>query len=137
MTKDNNFKPNQELVGQGFATMAASLFGGMPATGAIARTNVNVRSEAKTRLSAMIHSLTLLFIILFAAPLFSHIPTAAIAGVLIGTSFRIFNKATMKEIFSSNRIDIAVYLITAITTVAIDLMWGIAVGVLIHLILKR
>lgn len=127
------FEPNQELVGQGVATVAASVFGGMPATGAIARTNVNVRSHANSRLSAMIHSVTLLLIILFAAPAFAQIPSAAIAGVLIGTSFRIFNKANMQAIFKSSRIQIVVYLITAISTIAIDLIWGIAIGIVLYL----
>ena len=128
------FEPNQELVGQGVATVAASLFGGMPATGAIARTNVNVRSHANSRLSAMIHSVTLLLIILFAAPAFAQIPSAAIAGVLIGTSFRIFNKENMKAIFRSSKVQIVVYLITAISTIAIDLIWGIAIGIVLYLV---
>jgi SulP family sulfate permease len=131
---EKKFEPNQELVGQGVATVAASVFGGMPATGAIARTNVNVRSHANSRLSAMIHSITLLLIILFAAPAFAQIPSAAIAGVLIGTSFRIFNKANMQAIFRSSKTQIAVYLITAVSTIAIDLIWGIAIGIVLYLV---
>lgn len=131
------FKPNQELIGQGVATIAASTFGGMPATGAIARTNVNVRSNATSRLSAMTHSVVLLFIILFAAPLFSQIPSAAIAGVLIGTSFRIFNPKNVKEIFRSEKSVIFIYLITAISTIAIDLIWGIAIGIVLHLLVVK
>lgn len=134
---EKKFEPNQELVGQGVATVAASVFGGMPATGAIARTNVNVRSHANSRLSAMIHSVTLLLIILFAAPAFAQIPSAAIAGVLIGTSFRIFNKANMQAIFKSSKTQIAVYLITAISTIAIDLIWGIAIGIVLYLVTQK
>ena len=134
--KGDGFAPNQELFGQGLATTFSSLFGGMPATGAIARTNVNVRAGAKSRASAMIHALTLLVIVLFLAPIFSQIPSAAIAGVLIGTSFRIFNKASMQEIFKSGRKNIVIYLITAIVTVGVDLIWGIFVGIALYLILK-
>lgn len=132
----DRFSPNQELFGQGVATSVASVFGGMPATGAIARTNVNVRAGAKTRLSAMVHALTLLLIVLFFAPIFSQIPSAAIAGVLIGTSFRIFNKASMLEIFKSGKKNIFIYLVTAATTVGIDLIWGIFVGIALYLMLK-
>lgn len=134
---DKQFRPNQELLGQGAATAMASIFGGMPATGAIARTNVNVRSGAVTRFSAMVHSFFLLFIVVFLAPIFSHIPSAAIAGVLIGTSFRIFNKASMLEIFRSSKSNIFIYIITALVTVSIDLIWGIAVGIALYLIINQ
>jgi len=127
------FKPNQELLGQGLATSVASIFGGMPATGAIARTNVNVRAGASTRASAMFHSVILLIIVLFLAPIFSQIPSAAIAGVLIGTSFRIFNKATMNEIFVSSKSNIFIYFITALVSVSIDLIWGICFGIALYL----
>ena len=132
----DKFSPNKELFGQGVATTVASVFGGMPATGAIARTNVNVRAGAKSRLSAMVHALTLLLIVLFFAPIFSQIPSAAIAGVLIGTSFRIFNKASMLEIFKSGKKNIFIYLVTAVTTVSVDLIWGIFVGIALYLILR-
>ena len=127
--KADEFKPNQELMGQGLATIASSFVGGMPSTGAIARTGVNVRSHATSRVSAMVHALVLLIITLFLAPIFSQIPTAAIAGVLIGTSFRIFNKATMLEIFSSSKSNIVIFLVTAVVTLGIDLIWGIIAGV--------
>jgi SulP family sulfate permease len=130
------FSPNQELFGQGLATTVASVFGGMPATGAIARTNVNVRAGAKSRFSAIVHAITLLLIVLFLAPIFSQIPSAAIAGVLIGTSFRIFNKASMQEIFKSGQKNIWIYLITAAVTVGVDLIWGIFVGIALYLLLR-
>ncbi len=134
---DKEFKPNQELMGQGLATIASSFVGGMPSTGAIARTSVNVRSHANSRIAAMIHALVLLIITLFLAPVFSQIPTAAIAGVLIGTSFRIFNKATMLEIFSSSKSNIAIFLVTAVVTLGVDLIWGIIAGVASYLVLKK
>lgn len=137
VSKDREFKPNQELMGQGLATIASSFVGGMPSTGAIARTSVNVRSHANSRIAAMVHALVLLIITLFLAPVFSQIPTAAIAGVLIGTSFRIFNKATMLEIFSSTKSNIAIFLVTAVVTLGIDLIWGIIAGVASYLVLKK
>ena len=134
---EKEFKPNQELMGQALATIASSFVGGMPSTGAIARTGVNVRSHANSRIAAMIHALVLLIITLFLAPVFSQIPTAAIAGVLIGTSFRIFNKATMLEIFSSSKSNIAIFLVTAVVTLGVDLIWGIIAGVASYLVLKK
>lgn len=133
---EKEFKPNQELVGQGLATIASSFVGGMPSTGAIARTGVNVRAHANSRIAAMIHALLLLVITLFLAPVFSQIPTAAIAGVLIGTSFRIFNKATMLEIFTSTKSNIATFLVTAGVTLGVDLIWGIIAGVAAYFVLK-
>ena len=134
---EREFKPNQELMGQGFATLACAFVGGMPSTGAIARTGVNVRSHANTRIAAMMHAFVLLVITVFLAPIFSQIPTAAIAGVLMGTSFRIFNKATMLEIFSSGRSNIAIFLITAVVTLGVDLIWGIIAGVTSSLLMKK
>jgi len=136
VASDKKFKPNQELFGQGLATTFASIFGGMPATGAIARTNVNVRSGANTRLASMIHSVVLLIIVIFLAPIFSQIPSAAIAGVLIGTSFRIFNKASMLEIFRSSKSNIFIYLATAVVTVSVDLIWGIGFGIALYLLIN-
>ena len=134
--KEKEFKPNQELMGQGLATFFATLAGGMPSTGAIARTNVNVRSHANSRVSAMLHALFLLIITVFLAPVFAQIPKAAIAGVLIGTSFRIFNKATMLEIFKSETTNIVIFFATAIVTVSVDLIWGIGVGVTLYLLMR-
>ena len=135
-SKEKRLEPDQELFGQGLATAVSSIFGGQPATGAIARTSVNVRSHANTRLASMVHSLVLLFIILVAAPLFSQIPAAAIAGVLIGTSIRILNPANLKELLRTTKPEILTYAITAISTIAIDLIWGIAIGLCVHFLMN-
>ena len=132
MPKEKRLEPDQELFGQGLATAIASIFGGQPATGAIARTSVNVRSHANTRFASMVHSFVLLTIILLAAPIFSQIPQAAIAGVLIGTSVRILNPANLKELLQTTRGEVAVFAVTAISTIAIDLIWGIAIGITAH-----
>ena len=134
--KEKRLEPDQELFGQGVATAVASVFGGQPATGAIARTSVNVRSHAHSRMAAMIHSIALLFIILIAAPLFTQIPAAAIAGVLIGTSIRILNPANLKELLRTTNAEIFIYVVTAVSTIAIDLIWGITIGITVHFLLK-
>src|SRR5206468_1998308 len=82
MSNDKH-NPNVELIGQGVANILSPLFGGLPATGAIARTATNVRSGAKTPVAGMIHALTLLGIILFAAPLVKSVPLAALASILM------------------------------------------------------
>ena len=137
LPKERRLEPDQELIGQGLATAVASIFGGQPATGAIARTSVNVRAHAHTRLAAIFHSLALLFIVLVAAPLFSQIPAAAIAGVLIGTSVRILNPANLRELFRTTKGEITVYVATALATIAIDLIWGIALGLAVHFVVQK
>jgi SulP family sulfate permease len=129
------FDPNRELLGQGLATGIASIFGGMPATGAIARTSVNVRSHAQSRMAAIFHAIALLFIALVAAPLVESIPKAAIAGVLLGTSYRILNPASIRESLRTTKAESFTLIITAVATIAIDLIWGIAIGIVLHLLL--
>jgi SulP family sulfate permease len=109
----------------------------MPATGAIARTGVNVRSHAKSRLASVFHALILLLIALIAAPLVSAIPTAVIAGLLLGTSYRILNPASIMESLRTTRSEAATLIITAVSTVAIDLIWGMAIGIGVHIFLTR
>jgi SulP family sulfate permease len=104
----------------------------MPATGAIARTSVNVRSGAKTRIAAVFHSITLLLVVLILAPVISAIPTAAIAGVLIGVSYRILNPSAILESLRTTRAEATVLIITALVTLFVDLIWGIVVGILAH-----
>ena len=129
-------QPNKELLGQGLANIASAMVGGLPSTGAIARTGVNVRAGARTRLSAIFHACFLLFIILIIAPIVAVIPTAVLAGVLLGTSIRIANPRSVKEALTTTKSEAIVYLATAISVVVIDLIWGIAIGVAIHQIIK-
>lgn len=130
------YDPNKELFGQGLATIGSSLFGGMPATGAIARTSVNVRNHAKSRVASMAHAMILLLIVLLLAPVVSAIPTAAIAGVLIGTSYRILNPASIRESLKTTYAEASVLVITASVTLLIDLIWGIGVGIVAHFVAK-
>lgn len=131
------FHANRELFGQGLATALASIFGGQPATGAIARTAVNVRSHAHTRLASMIHAICILAIILAVAPLFSQIPAAALGGVLIGASIRILNPTNLRETLRTTQRELVVFYVTAAVTISVDLIWGIAAGILVYLIEKR
>lgn len=131
------FEPNRELFGQGLATIAASIFGGMPATGAIARTSVNVRSHAKSRMASVFHAVVLLFIALIAAPMVSQIPTAVIAGLLLGTSYRILNPISIMESLRTTKSEATALVVTAISTVVIDLIWGMAIGIALHILLSR
>jgi len=134
---DQRFQPNRELVGQGIGTVAASLFGGMPATGAIARTGVNVRSQAQSKYAAMFHAIILIAIALVFAPIVSVIPSAAIAGVLLGTSYRILNPVSILESLRTTKSEVIVLVVSAVVTVGVDLIWGIAVGVALHYALER
>ena len=133
---EQRFEPNKELFGQGLATMAASIFGGQPATGAIARTSVNIRSGGKTKMSAMIHALFLLLVVLLLSPLFALIPLPAIAGVLIGTSIRILNPKSVREQLTSTWQEVTTYIVTAAITITIDLIWAIVVGIVLHFLLQ-
>lgn len=127
-TPSGAYSPDRELTGQGLASIAAGLFGGMPATGAIARTAVNVRSGAKTRLSAVVHAVVLLGIIYVAAGLVSRIPLAALGGVLMVTAVRMVSRRTVTAILRSTHSDAAVFVITAIITVAFDLIVAVQIG---------
>lgn len=124
-------EPNRELFGQGLATTLSSISGGMPATGAIARTTVNVHAGARSRFAAVIHSLFLVVVVFLLAPIVALIPTAALAGVLLGTSIRIANPVSVKEALRTTNDFRVVYLITAASVLAIDLIWGVLIGILI------
>ncbi|RSD11816.1 SulP family inorganic anion transporter [Amycolatopsis eburnea] len=124
-------RPDRELVGQGLASIASGLFGGMPATGAIARTAVNVRSGARTRLAAVVHALVILAVIYAAAPLVSRIPLAALAGVLLVTSLRMVSLATIREVVHASRASAITFAVTAIVTVAADLILAVEIGLLV------
>ena len=135
--EESKHDSNKELFGQGLATIAAVCSGGLPATGAIARTSVNVRAGARTRLAAIIHSIFLLLVVLAFAPIVSVIPTAALAGILVGTSLRIANPRSVKEALQATTKVRIVYVVTAVAVVGIDLIWGTLIGILLHLVLRR
>lgn len=123
------YDPDRELVGQGLASIGSGLFGGMPATGAIARTAVNVRSGGRTRIAALFHSAVLLLVVLAAAGPVGRIPLAALAGVLMVTAVRMVHVATMRSVLRSTRSDAVAFILTAVITVSFDLIVAVAIGV--------
>ena len=123
--------PNVELIGQGIANIVSPLFGGLPATGAIARTATNVRSGAKTPVAGMIHALTLLTIVLFAAPLVKHVPLAALAAILMVVAYNMGDWEEIPEIMKLSAADIAVWLLTLTLTVVTDLTFAVEVGMVL------
>ncbi|MGJ0204229.1 SulP family inorganic anion transporter [Leucobacter sp. gxy201] len=122
---------DRELVGQGLASVAAGLFGGMPATGAIARTAVSVRAGARTRIAAIAHGLLLLLVVLIGSAVVSRIPLAALAGVLMVTACRMIAPRTVRTIVRASRSDAIVFTLTAIVTVSVDLIYAVLVGLLV------
>lgn len=125
------YDPDRELVGQGLASVAAGVFGGMPATGAIARTAVNVRSGAATRLAAVVHALVLLVVVLVVAGPVGSIPLAALAGVLMVTAVRMVHRATVRSILRSTRADAVAFVLTAVVTVSVDLIVAVGIGMIV------
>lgn len=119
---------NRELFGQGLANLGAPLFGGIPATAAIARTAVNVRSGAASRLAALTHALALLVVVLVAARWVAEIPLAALAGVLIATALQMVKVSSLGALLRSTRGDAIVLAATAAATIAFDLVTAVLVG---------
>lgn len=122
---------DRELFGQGVANVAVSFFGGMPATGAIARTAVNVRAGARTRVSAVVHGLVILLAVAVFSPLIAKIPLAALAGVLMVTAVHMVEFGTATRMLRSTRGDALVFGVTAAATVALDLIAAIEIGVVL------
>jgi SulP family sulfate permease len=103
----------------------------MPATGAIARTAVNVRAGGRTRLSAVVHAVVLLLVVLLAAEPVGHIPLAALAGVLMVTAIRMVHVRSAGAILRSTRADAIAYVATALVTVSVDLIVAVGIGVVV------
>ncbi|WP_300268684.1 SulP family inorganic anion transporter [Microbacterium sp.] len=123
------YDPDRELVGQGIASIGSGLFGGMPATGAIARTAVNIRSGGRTRLASVVHAVVLLVFVLVLSGPVGMIPLAGLAGVLMLTAYRMVHKATARSILKSARSDAAAFIVTTIVTVTFDLIIAVVIGI--------
>jgi len=126
--------PNRELVGQGIANVASALFGGMPATGALARTAVNARTGARTRLAALSHALVLALLMAAAAGIVGRIPLVALAGVLFVTAYRMVERHAIKAVVRSTHTDAAVFALTAAATVVFDLVVAVEIGIVVAVI---
>ena len=127
-TKHN---PNVELVGQGVANIMSPLFGGLPATGAIARTATNIRSGAKTPVAGMIHAMTLLAIVLFAAPLARFIPLSVLAAILFVVSYNMGEWREIPELLKLTPLEIGTWLVTFALTVFADLTVAVEAGMIL------
>jgi sulfate permease, SulP family len=123
--------PNVELVGQGIANIFSPLFGGLPATGAIARTATNVRSGARTPVAGMMHALTLLVILLFAAPLARFVPLSVLAAILFVVSYNMGDWEEIPELLKLSRLEIGVWLVTFALTVFADLTIAVEAGMIL------
>ncbi|HET6359913.1 SulP family inorganic anion transporter [Streptomyces sp.] len=131
MTVGQKHDPDKELFGQGIANLAAPLFGGVPATAAIARTAVNVRTGAGSRLAALAHAAVLAVIVFAAAPLVSKIPLAALAGVLLATAVRMVEVGALRAMARATRSDALVLVLTAAATLALDLVYAVIIGLVV------
>jgi SulP family sulfate permease len=127
--------PNVELVAQGVANVVSPLIGGLPATGAIARTATNIRSGARTPVAGIIHALTLLLILLIGAPLASYIPLSVLAAILLVVAYNMGEWGEIPELLKLSRTDIAVWLVTFTLTVFADLTVAVEVGMILAALL--
>jgi sulfate permease, SulP family len=127
--------PNVELVGQGIANIFSPLFGGLPATGAIARTATNIRSGAKTPVAGMIHALTLLAIVVWAAPLARFVPLSVLAAILLVVSYNMGEWREIPELLKLSRLEITIWLATFLLTVFADLTIAVEAGMILAALL--
>ncbi len=130
MTVSEKHNSDRELIGQGLANIMIPFFGGIPATGAIARTAVNVRSGGKTRLSGVIHGVALAIIVLTMAPLAAQIPLAALAGILMVTSVRMIEWEAIGLLMRATYSDFSVMILTWLVTIFFDLVLAVEVGLI-------
>jgi SulP family sulfate permease len=134
MSNDHH-NPNMELIGQGVANIASPMFGGLPATGAIARTATSIRSGAQSPVAGMIHSATLLCILLFAAPLVSYVPLAVLAGILMMVCYNMGEWREIPQLLKLTKTDISVWLVTFSLTVFADLTVAVEAGMILAALL--
>ena len=134
MSNDRH-NPNVELIGQGVANVFSPMFGGLPATGAIARTATNIRSGAQTPVAGMVHALTLLCILLFAAPLVSYVPMAALAGILMVVAYNMGEWREIPQLLKLTKTDISIWLVTFALTVFADLTVAVEAGMILAALL--
>jgi len=127
--------PNVELVAQGIANIVSPIFGGLPATGAIARTATNIRSGARTPVAGMIHAVTLLVVLVAAAPLASYIPMAILGAILLVVSYNMGEWHEIPRLLKLTKTDISVWLVTFFLTVFADLTLAVEVGMILAALL--
>ena len=128
--------PHQELFGQSVSNLVVPLFGGIPATAAIARTAVNVRSGAQSRLAAMVHSVILFLCIFVASDVVSKIPLSVLAGVLIATALRMIEFKKLREFIKQTPHHLVIVPATAVATLFLDLVEAVAIGIFVAFLLS-
>ena len=126
---------NTELIAQGVANIVVPFFGGIPATGAIARTMTNINNGGRSPIAGIIHAVVLLLILLFLGPLTQHIPMACLAGVLVIVAYNMSEWRTFRSLLRNSRSDVIVLLTTFLLTVIFDLTIAIEVGLLLAMLL--
>src|SRR5947209_7345743 len=131
---DHKHNPNVELIGQGIANFISPLFGGLPATGAIARTATNIRSGARTPVSGMIHALTLLAILMFAAPMAKFIPLSVLAAILVVVAWNMGEWHEVPQLLKLSKLEIGTWLITFLLTVFADLTVAVEAGMVLSVL---
>ncbi len=134
MSNDRH-NPNVELVAQGVANVVSPMFGGLPATGAIARTATNIRSGAQSPVAGIIHALTLLAILLFAAPVVSFVPMAVLAGILMVVAYNMGEWLEIPSLLKLTKTDVSVWLVTFALTVFADLTVAVQAGMILAALL--
>lgn len=132
-------RSNTELIAQGTANIASAMFGGIPATGAIARTATNVKNGGRTPIAGIVHAIVLLLIMLIFAPLAKLIPMATLAGILIVVSYHMSEWRQFKSLLKGNKYDILILLVTFFLTVVFDLVFAIQIGIVLSsfILMKR
>ena len=132
---NDRHNPNVELVAQGIANIVSPIFGGLPATGAIARTGTNIRSGARTPVSGMMHAATLLVVLLVAAPAARFIPLSVLAAILLVVAYNVGDWAEIPELLKLSKMDISVWIVTFALTVFADLTLAVEVGMILAMLL--
>jgi carbonic anhydrase len=131
ISKDSSYKPNQELIGQGLANIGVALFGGIPVTAVIARSSVNLGSGAKTRRSAIIHSILIFIIVYFFPQFIELIPTTVLAGILLCAALKMMNLRSLINFWHHDKLDVAIYGITFLFIISNGLLGGIQIGIIL------
>lgn len=129
LSKGKAHDPDQELIGQGLGNLASAFFGGIPVTGVIARSALNVQAGARTRRAAIIHSLFLIATVFLLSPVISRIPIAVLAGILLSVALRMLSPKELISLWRSSRGDALVYVTTFVVIVAVGLLAGVQAGI--------
>ena len=134
-----NHRSNMELVAQGFANIFSGLFGGIPVTGAIARTAANIKNGGRTPVTGIVHAVALLLILVLFMPYVKLVPMTSLAAILIVVSYNMGDWKAFKRLKKAQKSDVAVFLITFLLTILLDLVVAIGIGVVLaaFLFMKR